>query len=58
MEHERRADEMEHDAERMEHDSQKVGDRIEEARSDWESKEQDDTVPGAQPASGEEDEGS
>jgi hypothetical protein len=55
MEHERRADEMEHDAQRMEHDSGKVGDRIEEARGDWHSKEQDQSVPGAQPATGEEE---
>ena len=40
---------MEHDAERMEHESERVGDHIDEARKEWEAKEQDPSVPGAQP---------
>jgi hypothetical protein len=49
VEHEEQAERMEHDAERMEHESERVGDHIEEARRDWEAKEQDESVPGAQP---------
>ena len=49
MEHEEQAEEMEHDAERMEHDSDRVGEHIDEARREWEAKEQDASVPGAQP---------
>jgi hypothetical protein len=56
VEHEEQADRMEHEADRMEHDSGKVGDDIEEARRDWEAKEQDPTVPGAQPDPDEEQE--
>lgn len=47
---------MERDAERMEHDSDRVGDNIDEARKDWEAKEQDPSVPGAQSEPDEEQE--
>ena len=47
---------MERDAERMEHEADRVGDHIDETRKDWESKEQDPSVPGAQPDSEEEEE--
>ena len=40
---------MEEDAERMEEHSEKLGDRIADAEGDWERKEQDASVPGAQP---------
>jgi hypothetical protein len=56
VEHEEQAERMEHDAERMEHESERVGDHIEEARRDWEAKEQDESVPGAQPDPDEEQE--
>jgi hypothetical protein len=56
VEHEEQAEEMEHDAERMEHDSDRVGEHIDEARKEWEAKEQDPSVPGAQPDPGEEQE--
>jgi hypothetical protein len=56
VEHEEQAKRMEHDADRMEHESERVGDHIEETRRDWEAKEQDDSVPGAQPDPGEEEE--
>jgi hypothetical protein len=56
VEHEEQADQMERDVKRMEHDSGKVGDHIDEARQDWESKERDPSVPGAQPDSEEEEE--
>jgi hypothetical protein len=49
MEHEDEARRMERDADRMEHESDKVGEQIDDARSDWKAKEQDPSVPGAQP---------
>jgi hypothetical protein len=49
MEHEEQADRMEEDAERMEQHSEQLGERIDDIETDWESKEQDASVPGAQP---------
>jgi hypothetical protein len=49
MEHEEQAERMAHDADQMEEHSDKVGERIEEIRDDWERKEQDAAVPGARP---------
>ena len=54
VEHEEQGDRLEAEAERMEEHSGEVGEGIEEAREDWESKQQDPSVPGAQRASGEE----
>jgi hypothetical protein len=56
MEHEEQADRLEEDAERMEHHSEQLGERIDDAEGDWERKEQDASVPGAQPDPGEEEE--
>jgi hypothetical protein len=56
VEHEEQADRMERDADRMEHESERIGEHIEETRRDWEAKEQDPSVPGAQPDPGEEEE--
>jgi hypothetical protein len=56
MEHEEQAERMEEDAERMEDHSDKLGERIEDVESDWERKEQDPAVPGAQPDPDEEQE--
>lgn len=47
---------MERDAERLDEESDRVGEHIEDARRDWEAKEQDPSVPGAQPDPGEEQE--
>jgi hypothetical protein len=47
---------MERDAEEMEEHSDQVGERIEETRREWEAKEQDPTIPGAQPDPAEEEE--
>jgi hypothetical protein len=55
MEHEEQADRMEEDAERMEHHSDQLEGRIEDVEEDWERKEQDPSVPGAQPDPGEEE---
>ena len=56
MEHEEKADEMERDAAEMEEGSEKVGEHIDEARREWEAKEDDPSVPGAQPDPDEEEE--
>ena len=56
MEHEEQARDMERDADRMEEHSDELGERIEKTRRDWEAKEQDPTVPGAQPDPAEEEE--
>ena len=56
MEYEEQADRMEEDAERMEEHSDQLGERISDVESDWERKEQDPAVPGAQPDADEEEE--
>jgi hypothetical protein len=48
-EHEQEADRMEEDAEKLEEHSETLGERIDDIESDWERKEQDPAVPGAQP---------
>jgi hypothetical protein len=55
MEHEKRADRMEREADRLEEESERVGEDIEEARDEWEAKERDPDVPGAQPGPDEEE---
>lgn len=49
MEHEEQAERLEHEAEGMAEDSERVGEHIEETRREWEAKEEDRRVPGAQP---------
>jgi hypothetical protein len=56
MEHEEQAERMEEDAERMEEHSEQLGERIDEIESDWARKEEDMSVPGAQPDPDEEEE--
>jgi hypothetical protein len=56
MEHDEQADRMEEDADRLEQHSEQLGERIDDIRDDWERKEQDVSVPGAQPDPGEEEE--
>jgi hypothetical protein len=56
VEHEEQSERLEHEADGLEHESEKVGRHIEEARRDWEAKEQDSSVPGAQPESGDDEE--
>jgi hypothetical protein len=56
MEHEERADRMEEDAEKMEEHSGQLGERIDDIKDDWERKEQDVSVPGAQPDPDDEEE--
>jgi hypothetical protein len=47
---------MEHEEEKLEQHSDVVGDHIDDARRDWESKQEDPSVPGAQPDEGEDEE--
>jgi phage shock protein A len=49
MEHEEQADRLENEAEQLEQHSEQLGGRIDDVESDWERKEQDASVPGAQP---------
>ena len=54
MEHDEQADRMEEDADRLEQHNEQLGERIDEVKDDWERKEQDVSVPGAQPDEDEE----
>jgi hypothetical protein len=56
MEHDEQADRLEEDADKLQQHNEQLGDRIDEVRDDWERKEQDVAVPGAQPDPGEEEE--
>lgn len=40
---------MERDVDKLEEHADEVGERIEETRREWEAKEQDPSIPGAQP---------
>jgi hypothetical protein len=55
MEHDDQADRMEEDADKLEQHSEKLGDRIDNAQDDWDRKQQDVSVPGAQPDSDDEE---
>jgi prefoldin subunit 5 len=48
MDHEERADELEREVDKLEQHTEQVGKRIEDTRKEWESKEEDQQVPGAQ----------
>jgi hypothetical protein len=56
VEHDEQAQRMERDADRLEEQSEKVGEHIDDTRREWEAKEQDPSVPGAQPDADEEEE--
>jgi hypothetical protein len=47
---------MDEDADRLEQHSEQLGERIDNVQDDWERKEQDVSVPGAQPDPDEEEE--
>jgi phage shock protein A len=53
VKHEEQAEDLERQAENLEERGERVDRQIDETRSDWESKEQDSSVPGAQPESDE-----
>jgi hypothetical protein len=48
MDHEERADELEREVDKLKQHTEQVGKRIDDTRSDWESKQEDQQVPGAQ----------
>jgi predicted nuclease with TOPRIM domain len=48
MEHQDELDRLEREADRMEEESERVEGQIAAARQDWEAKESDQSVPGAQ----------
>jgi hypothetical protein len=56
MEHDEQAERMEEDADKLEQHSEQLGERIEGVKDDWERKEHDSSVPGAQPDPGEDEE--
>ena len=56
-EHDQRAQDLEAEADKLEQHADKVGEHIDETRRDWEAKEDDSAVPGAQPDDEDEDEG-
>jgi hypothetical protein len=56
VEHEEHAEELEQEADKLDEHSDEVGEDIDEARREWEAKEDDPRVPGAQPDPGEEEE--
>jgi hypothetical protein len=56
VEHEEQADRAEREADKLEEHSDDLGQRIENVRGDWEAKETDASVPGAQEAPDEEEE--
>jgi hypothetical protein len=56
MEHDERAERLDREADRLERESDRVGEHIDEARHEWEAKERDRRVPGAQPGPGEDEE--
>ena len=47
--HDDRAEELEREADKLEQHSEHVGAEIDDVRKDWESKQEDQSVPGAQP---------
>jgi hypothetical protein len=56
MEHEEQAEKLADELDRLDEHSDEVGERIDEVRRDWQAKEEDPTVPGAQPDPDDEDE--
>jgi hypothetical protein len=56
VEHDEQAEELEREADKLDEHSERVGEHIEEAKKEWEAKEEDPAVPGAQPEPGDEEE--
>jgi chromosome segregation ATPase len=54
--HRDRADTLDEEVEKLEQEAERVEREIDEARSDWEGKQDSSSVPGAVPDPGEEDE--
>ena len=49
MEHEESAKKLEEELDRLDEHSDEVGEQIDETRREWEAREDDPAVPGAQP---------
>ena len=56
MEHEDQTEKLSRELERLDEHSDEVGEQIDDARRDWEAKEGDPSVPGAQPDPDEDEE--
>jgi hypothetical protein len=56
MEHEEQSEKLSRELDRLDEHSEEVGEQIDEARREWEAKEDDPAVPGAQPDPGDEEE--
>ncbi len=54
MEYDEQAEHLQHEADKLEQESDKVGDDIEQTRREWEARQEDNAVPGAQPDEDEE----
>jgi hypothetical protein len=57
VEHDEQADRLEREAEKLERESERVGSDIDDARREWERKQEDNSVPGAQHAPDDEEDG-
>jgi hypothetical protein len=55
MEHEEQAEKLSRELDRLDEHSEEVDEQIDEARREWEAKEDDPAVPGAQPDPGDEE---
>jgi hypothetical protein len=56
MEHDEQGERLESELKRLDEHSNEIGERIDETRREWEAKEDDPAVPGAQPDPGEDEE--
>jgi hypothetical protein len=56
MEHEEQSEKLSRELDRLDEHSDEVGEQIDDARREWEAKEDDPAVPGAQPDPGDEEE--
>ena len=56
MEHDEQSEKLSRELDRLDEHSEEVGEQIDEARREWEAKEDDPAVPGAQPDPGDKEE--
>jgi hypothetical protein len=55
MEHDEEAEKLEKELDQLDEHSDEVGEHIDETRREWEAKEDDPAVPGAQPEQSDEE---
>jgi hypothetical protein len=55
MDHEEQSEKLSRELDRLDEHSEEVGEQIEDARREWEAKEEDPAVPGAQPGPGDDE---